>query len=116
MNAEAQTVWLHAAVDALSGIRAEEVAHVSAEVRRSVTRHNQIVPEISKLVAERRSKSQRDREFTHAHLPAPPIKKDVMDRRGQAMSEEDTAELNKRLEHLGASARYRADGSRYLIR
>lgn len=54
MNAEQQTVWLHAAVDALEGIRASEVAAVSAEIRRSITRAAQVVPEIARLVAERR--------------------------------------------------------------
>lgn len=40
-------------------------------------------------------------------------KKDVMDRRGEPMSESDTAELNHRLEKSGATVRYRRDGSRY---
>ncbi len=42
-------------------------------------------------------------------------RRDVMDRRGQPMTESDTFKLNKRLEQLGAIARYRSDGSRYLI-
>lgn len=41
--------------------------------------------------------------------------KDVMDRRGQPMSESDTFKLNKELESRGAKARYRSDGSRYLM-
>jgi hypothetical protein len=44
MSADAQLVWLQAAVDALDGIHAHEVAAVSAELRRSVTRPSQIVP------------------------------------------------------------------------
>jgi hypothetical protein len=36
MGAEQQTVWLHAAVDALEDIRASEVAAVSAEIARLV--------------------------------------------------------------------------------
>jgi hypothetical protein len=64
MNAEQQTVWLHAAVEALEGIRASEVAAVSAEVRRSVTRPAQIVHEIAKLVAERRSRPVGRKTFT----------------------------------------------------
>jgi hypothetical protein len=59
MSADAQMVWLQAAVDALDGIRAEEVHAVSAELRRSVTRPSQIVPEISKLVAEKRARANR---------------------------------------------------------
>ncbi len=42
-------------------------------------------------------------------------KRDVMERRGEAMSAADTAELNERLEKLGATARYREDGSRYTL-
>lgn len=60
MTVDQQTLWLASAVDALDGIRASEVAAVSAEVRRSVKRHNDIVPEIAKLVAERRKYSTGD--------------------------------------------------------
>jgi hypothetical protein len=54
MSADQQTLWLASAVDALEGIRASEVEVVSAEIRRSVTRTSQIVPEIARLVADRR--------------------------------------------------------------
>jgi ribose 1,5-bisphosphokinase PhnN len=57
MGAEQQTVWLHAAVDALEDIRPAEVAAISAELRRSVTRPAQIVPEIARLVHEKRQRS-----------------------------------------------------------
>lgn len=113
MTAEQQTMWLASAVDALRDIRAHEVVEVSLEVRRTVTRPSQIIPEIAKLVAEKRA-----RHSSHISWPmieGPPPKRNVMDRRGQPMSEEDTAELNGILEHLGAKARYREDGSRYLI-
>lgn len=55
MTSEQQELWLRAAGDALDGIRAEEVRTISAELRRTVTRPNQIVPEIAKLVADKRS-------------------------------------------------------------
>lgn len=54
MSADAQMVWLQAAVDALEGIRADEVRTISAELRRTVTRPSQIVPEIARLVDEKR--------------------------------------------------------------
>jgi hypothetical protein len=38
-----------------------------------------------------------------------------MDRRGKPMSEAETEELNATLERLGATARYRPDGSRFTI-
>ena len=50
-------------------------------------------------------------------LPAPrPVSapKPLMERRGEPMSEAETAELNTALEKLGAKARYRPDGSRYM--
>ena len=42
-------------------------------------------------------------------------RKSLMDRRGEPMSEVDTIKLNGILADLGATARYRADGSRYFI-
>lgn len=47
--------------------------------------------------------------------PVPPPPRDVMDRRGEPMTEADTVELNRRLGVLGGHARYRADGSRYTV-
>jgi hypothetical protein len=51
--------WIASAIDALEDIRASEVAAVSAELRRSVTRPAQIVPEIARLVSERRQRANR---------------------------------------------------------
>lgn len=59
MSGEQQELWLRAAVDALQDIRASEVAAISAELRRTVTRHNQIIPEIARLVAEKRARASR---------------------------------------------------------
>jgi hypothetical protein len=114
MSADQQAIWIASAVDALKDIRASEVVEISMEVRRTVTRPSQIVPEIAKLVAEHRSSRSHASEQRKA-LEAPPVKIPVMDRRGQPMTEDDTAELNATLEKLGAKARYRADGSRYMI-
>ena len=46
---------------------------------------------------------------------APKAKKSLMDRRGEPMSEWETDELNRQLESYGATARYRSDGSRYMV-
>jgi hypothetical protein len=67
MTLEQQEIWLCAAVDALQDIRPAEVAEISAEVRRSVTRHNQIVPAITDRVAELRKR--RSEAKTRAALP-----------------------------------------------
>jgi hypothetical protein len=72
MTAEQQEMWLRAAADALDGIRTDEIRHVSAEVRRMVTRHNQIVPEIAKLVAEHRASLTRSSRCVFALPELPP--------------------------------------------
>lgn len=54
MTTEQQELWLRAAIDALQGIRAAEVRSIILELQRSATRPNQIVPEIARLVAEKR--------------------------------------------------------------
>lgn len=72
-----------------------------------------IVAETKDLLAGRRATAAEERDRQQA-LP-PPIKRNVMDRRGEAMSAEDTAELNRILEQAGATARYREDGSKYFI-
>jgi hypothetical protein len=113
MTAEQQELWLCAAVDALQGIRAGEVREVSAEVRRLVTRHNQIVPEVAKLVADRRKHQSKMREYDQPALP--PVKRHIADRSRESFTAEDWAELNDYLERMGATARYRPDGSRYLV-
>lgn len=115
MSADQQTLWLASAVDALRDIRPAEVSEVSVEVRRTVTRPSQIVPEIARLVAELRAKRSRSRQSEITALPGPPPPKNVMEHRGKPMSEEETAELNGILERLGAIARYRMDGSRYTV-
>ena len=114
MTADQQALWIVSAVDALSDIRASEVAEVSMEVRRSVQRPSQIVPKIAELVAAKRER-QRGRIEPLPSIEGPPPKRPVMDRRGEPMSEEETAELNDILERLGAKARYRADGSRFFV-
>jgi hypothetical protein len=113
MSTDQQTLWLVSAVDALRDIRSHEVVEVSMEVRRTATRPSQIVPEIARLIAERRARHSS--RITAPLIEGPPPKKPVMSRRGEPMSEEDTEELNGILEKLGATARYRADGSRYTV-
>lgn len=62
MGSDDQASWILAAVDALEDIRPTEVAAISAELRRSVTRPAQIVPEISRLVDERRKRYRQSSE------------------------------------------------------
>ena len=113
MSADQQTLWLASAMDALADIRAAEVAAVSMEVRRTVTRPSQIVPEIARLVAAKRAHQATIRECEREALPPPLSRASLLDRRGRPLSEADTAELNALLAEMGATARYRPDGTRY---
>jgi hypothetical protein len=74
MTVDQQTLWLASAVDALADIRTDEVRQISAEVRRSVTRHTQIVPAIAERVAELRSRKYAV-ERIGPPLPQPPERK-----------------------------------------
>lgn len=113
MSTDQQTLWLASAMDALMDIRPDEIAAVSMEVRRSVTRPSQIVPEIARLVAEKRARQSRMREYDKPAIPAPPVKLHIADRSRLGFTAEDWAELNEHLERIGATKRYRSDGTRY---
>jgi hypothetical protein len=113
-SAERETL-IRAIIDALEGIRADEVAAVSLEVRRKIVRHNQIVPEIANLVSAKRAHNRRLSDFDWYRDSTPLTKAPVMDRRGEPMTEAETAELNEQLAAAEATARYRADGSRYRV-
>jgi hypothetical protein len=115
MSADQCTVWLASAEDALKGIRANEVTAVSMEVRRTVTRPSQIVPEIAKLVAERRSEQSRLdrlRAEDEASRLLPPPRKHIMDRDRRNFVAADWAELNEYLEKNGSPVRYGSDGTK----
>lgn len=98
MSAEAQAVWLRAAADTLEGIRAIEVAEISVELRRKVTRHSQIVHEISELVDAARKRRNRT-----TAKPASPFsaEREIHDKadamRAVAMKCQDKSERNRRL-------------------
>lgn len=84
MGAEQQTVWLHAAVDALEDIRADEVRAISAELRRKVTRPAQIVPEIANLVSFKRSRSHTSSQPVSPYSTEMQIARDAEEMRGKA--------------------------------
>lgn len=111
MSSDQQEVWLRAAADSLADIRASEVREVSMEIRRTVTRPSQIVPEIARLVGEARSRRRRVDEI--ASVPeGPPPKKHVADRDRRHFTAADWAELNEYLAAMGSSVRYGPDGTR----
>lgn len=108
--------WLLAAWDALSGIPADLLERGCRAARLTADHPAKIVPAI---ISEVQSTWERRRELSQPGTPqlAPPraAKKPVMDRRGEPMTAAETAELNATLERLGATARYREDGSRYVV-
>lgn len=115
MSADQQTLWLASAVDALNGIRYGEVEAVSMEVRRSVTRPSQIVPEVSRLVAERRaaqSRAKRQEQEIQEAMTALPARKHIADRDRSNFTASDWAELNEYLEKMGSPVRYSSDGTK----
>lgn len=115
MTSDQQEVWLRAAVDTLDDIRPNEVEAISLEVRRTVTRPSQIIPEISRLVADRRAHQRRISEWSAPKLEGPPPKRHIADRDRHDFTANDWADLNEHLERVGATARYHPDGTKYLI-
>jgi hypothetical protein len=117
MTEEARRDWLAVAWGTLKHLPADILAIGCKAAREKCDHPSKIVPAIlaeTDQMMRWRRESERNSELAGAALP-PPTKRHVMDRRGEAMTEEDTAELNALLENLGATARYRPDGSRYLI-
>lgn len=118
MSTDQCAIWIASAEDALAGIWPAEVEAVSMEVRRTVTRPSQIVPEIARLVAERRAEHSRHQRIAaedEAYRKMIPPKRHIADRDRKTFGPEDWAELNTWLESQGATARYHADGTRYTV-
>lgn len=116
MTTEQQELWLRAAADALQDIRGDEIAAVITEVRRTVTRPSQIVPEIARLVADRRKRAgeiARLRAENDESYCLPRAQKHIADRDRRTFGPSDWAELNDYLETQGSIVRYRDDGTRY---
>ena len=115
MTEEARREWLLVAWETLKHLP-PDILHRGCEVARATCDHpSKIVPAIIAETADwmklRRGIAE---PVPFASLPAP-TKRSVMDRRGEAMTEEESAELNAILANLGATARYKPDGSRYMI-
>lgn len=89
MMADAQLSWIASAVDALEGIRAAEVSACSAEIRRSVTRPAQIVPEIARLVSERRKRMAQAVGADPVAVKERAIDEEAMTRRCEAKTREE---------------------------
>lgn len=115
MDENARTEWLAAAWETVQHLPADLLAIGAAHARKVADHPSKIVPaiiaETEELLKCRRESAKKPGQPC---LPAP-SRRNVMDRRGEPMSAEDTAELNRVLELNGATARYREDGSKYHV-
>jgi hypothetical protein len=113
MTEESRRDWLTVAWETLNHIPPNILQAGAAAARRLCDHPSKIVPTI---IAETAEAIRWQREHPpQLQIAGPRPKKHVMERRGEPMSEEETAELNRILENLGATARYRPDGSRYML-
>lgn len=117
MDEAARRDWLAVAWETLRGLPGDLLRIGGAKARLVADHPSKIVPaimdEVSGILRQRQDAARDDRE--RRDRLAPPSQRHVMDRRGEPMSAADTAILNAELERLGAKARYREDGSRFLV-
>lgn len=115
MNEEAKRDWLAVAWETLKHLPPDMLARGCEVARETCDHPSKIVPAI---IAETKDWLEIRRGAAAPPsipcLPSP-TKKHVLDRRGEAMTEAETRQLNEILENLGATARYNPDGSRYTI-
>jgi hypothetical protein len=116
MSEESRRDWLTVAWGTLKFWPVDLLRIGCEEARRTCDHPSKIIPAIVEATKDSlQRRRDRSRDDGPLRIAGPTPKKPVMDRRGESMSEDDTAELNGILERLGASARYRPDGSRYMI-
>lgn len=115
MSEEGRREWLAVAWATLKHLPADALAVGCKKARETCDHPAKIVPTILEATQDMMRWRRETVRETRMALP-PPTTRNVMDRRGEPMSEADTAELNAILESVGATARYRPDGSRYCIK
>ena len=118
MSEDDRREWLRVAWGALSHLPADLIGRGCRVARQKCDHPAKIVPTIMAEVKEeweRRRRNRSEDAERSARLRLPPPKRHVMDRRGEPMDEAETAELNRILDKLGATSRYRPDGSRYKV-
>lgn len=114
MTEENRRDWLSVAWLTLKDIPPDLLAWGATKARMVCDHPSKIVPTIIAETAERMC-WRRDLQSNAPRLTGPMPKRDLMDRRGEPMSDDETDELNRILEWSGANARYRADGTRYFL-
>lgn len=114
MTEEGRREWLSVAWATLGHLPPDLLAIGCKKARESCDHPSKIVPAII-AETEQQMHWRRNSAGTAPASQLLPAPKSLMDRRGEAMTEIECAELNSILESLGATARYRPDGSRYQI-
>lgn len=116
MTEDSRREWLAVAWETLRHLPPDMLARGCETARETCDHPSKIVPAI---IAETKDWWEM-RRGNHSYQPSveclpAPTRRHVLDRRGEAMTEEDTDELNGILEKLGATARYNPDGSKYVV-
>lgn len=114
MSEEARREWLSVAWITLQHLPPDLLARGCKVAREKCDHPSKIVPTVLEATAEEMRWRRNHAPSSYVSLPAP-TQRHVMDRRGEPMSQEDTNKLNDILENLGALARYRPDGSKYML-
>jgi hypothetical protein len=116
MTEEAKRDWLAVAWATLKHLPVDLLRIGAAKARETADHPAKVVPIIVRETAQLLESRRRSaRESSALRLAPPIVKRSVMDRRGEPMNEDETNELNGILANLGATARYRPDGSRYQV-
>lgn len=116
MTEESRRDWLAVAWQTLKEIPPDILVIGARAARLKCDHPSKIVPTIIAETEEMRRWRRESRMASSClQITAQPRKRHVMDRRGEAMTQEDTDELNRILESLGATVRYRPDGSRQSV-
>jgi hypothetical protein len=114
MTEEAKRDWLAVAWATLKHLPPDILTRGCHAARQKCDHPSKLVRMIL-AETEQAMRWREDRARSSGFALPPPTKRPLMDRRGEPMSEADTTELNSLLEKLGATARYRPDGSRYMV-
>lgn len=120
MNAQDRKEWLIAAWGTLKHLPADMLAAGCRKARETCDHPSKIVPAILAETSDWLETRRNVARSAHEQRALPGPRQDrsaavLLDQRGTCMTAIETATLNAALEHLGAKARYRPDGSRYMI-
>lgn len=116
MTEESRREWLSVAWQTLKHLPPDILASGCGAARMTCDHPSKIVPAITAETKDWMELRYANARSAPSQTALPSMRKRcVMDRRGQAMTDEDTNELNSILESLGATARYRPDGTKYTV-